>query len=146
MLAIATKVVVLVVAIVDLSETVHVHLAHKRDCLLCVELIVWCLQVVGFEFVSIQVDSLAVLRPTQAVLNARIVYELPEFLRKQFLVLVHQEATTIKRLLLLLLAINLLLLLLIRCHHVLQIMLLYCIIIALGLIVIVVFCITGVVF
>ena len=95
-LAIAAEIVVLVVAVVYLSEAVHVHLAHKRYGLLSVELVVGGLQIVGLEFVAVQVDALAVLRPTKAVLNTGIVYQLPEFLWKQLLVLVHQEAARVE--------------------------------------------------
>lgn len=95
MLTIATEIVVFVVAIVDFPETVHVHLAHERDGLLSVELVVWSLQVVGLKLVPVQVDTLAILRPAQAVLDARIVYELPQFLRKQLLVLIDEEATRV---------------------------------------------------
>lgn len=63
MLLVLAEVVVLIVAVVDLPESVHVHLTHKRDGLLRVKLIVWRLQVVGLKFVPVQVNSLAVLRP-----------------------------------------------------------------------------------
>lgn len=52
-LAIALEVVVLIVAVVDLPETVHVHLAHKGDGLLGVELILAGLQIGFLELVAI---------------------------------------------------------------------------------------------
>lgn len=57
---VAFEVVVFVITIVDLFEAVHVHLAHKRNGLLGMKLVVGRFEVMSLELVAIQIDSLAV--------------------------------------------------------------------------------------
>ena len=76
-LAAAFKIIVLVVTIVDLPEAIHVHLAHKRDGFLGVELVLGCLQIGVLKFVPVQVDQLAIVRPSETEAVALVVDQIP---------------------------------------------------------------------
>lgn len=88
MFATALEVIVLVVTIIDLPEAIHVHLSHKRYGLLRVELVLAGPQVRVLELVSVQVDQVAVVGPSQAEVVSLVVDEVPKFFWEKFLVLV----------------------------------------------------------
>lgn len=85
--AVSLEVVILVVAVVDFSEAVHVHLAHERDRFLCVELVLARLQIGVLKLVPVQVDELSVVGPPETEVILFIVDQIPQFLREEFLVL-----------------------------------------------------------
>lgn len=61
MFAVPLEVMILVVAVIDLLEAVHIHLAYEGDGLLRVELVVVGAQVAILELVAVQVDQLAIV-------------------------------------------------------------------------------------
>lgn len=91
-MTVALKVLVLVITVVDLLESVHVHLAHEAYGLLGVELVACRLEVVRLEVASVQINSLAVARPSKTELILLVVYQIPQSLGEQFLVSLHSAA------------------------------------------------------